>query len=74
MDKLRDRLRADVAEVAQSGATSLTKNGTTFIFERRPDGDICVVTVMTDKMRMGTHPRQQYKRDIARGRQRKHAG
>lgn len=65
--QLKSKLERQVAEAARIGATSFTDNGATFIFEKTPDGSICVVTVLTDKMRRGgTHGRTAHKRQTRR--------
>ena len=55
---LRERLARDILRVASSGARTFTMDGVTFVFEQTPAGDLCVVTVLTDKMRRATHHRR----------------
>lgn len=62
MAQLRRKLTIEVAPAARAGAKSFTKGKATYLFEKTPDGNICMVTVITDKMRKGTHPRQEHKR------------
>lgn len=60
--QLKAKLERQVRAAAQAGASSFTEDGATFVFETTPTGEICLVTVLTDKMRKGTHPRQQHNR------------
>lgn len=57
--QLKAKLERQVRAAAQAGASSFTEDGATFVFETTPAGEICLVTVLTDKMRRGgTHGRQ----------------
>ncbi len=51
MDQVRAKLAAEIAAAAAAGATKYTKGGTVFVMDRTPSGDICIVTVLTEKMR-----------------------
>lgn len=62
LDQLKAKLVDQVSGAALAGAKSFTSGKATFLFDKTPAGDICMVTVLTDKMRKGTHPRQQHNR------------
>lgn len=68
IEQLRARLGEEIRAAAAVGAKSYTHGGATFILEKTPSGDLCVVTVITEKMRHGTHHRAAYsrKRGVAR--------
>ncbi len=58
VEQIRERLAKEIAQVASSGARTFSSGGATYVFERTPSGDLCVVTVITEKMRRNTHHRR----------------
>jgi hypothetical protein len=62
MEVLRQKLTKEVGRVAGTGAKTFTSGGVTYVLETLPSGGLCVVTVLTEKMRSGTHHRQQFAR------------
>lgn len=60
MEALRQKLTKEVARAAGTGAKTYTAAGVTYVLEALPNGDVCVVTVLTEKMRSGTHHRRQF--------------
>jgi hypothetical protein len=61
LDQIRAKLASEIAAAAATGARTVTTQGTTYVFEKTPNGDICVVTVLTEKMRRATHHRRAHR-------------
>lgn len=62
MEVLRQKLTKEVERVAGTGAKTFTSGGVTYVLEALPTGGMCVVTVLTEKMRPSTHHRRQFAR------------
>lgn len=61
LEQIRAKLASEIAAAAATGARTVTSAGTTFVFEKTQSGDICVVTVLTQKMRRATHHRRAHR-------------
>jgi hypothetical protein len=53
VEGIKAKLAGEIAAAAVAGARKYTIGGATFVFDRQPSGDLCVVTVLTEKMRRG---------------------
>jgi len=69
LDAMRKRLEQDIRAAAHAGAKTITIDGATFVLQPTPVGGICVVTVLTQKMRRDSHRRNERRKWIETSRQ-----